>query len=367
MVTGRNERYHADTTRPRESGNELVADAGWPVNWGGVTVKNDYRDKRVLITGGLGFIGSNLARELVGRGAMVTVIDNLDPNGGGNIFNIHDTRDKITVRVCDLRAPSELDRLIRDQDFLFNLAAQSSHIASMTDPHADLDINTTAQLSILETCRVVNPGIKIVFASTRQIYGSPDYLPVDEKHPIRPVDVNGINKFAGEQYHRLYNNVYGVRSCTLRMTNTYGAGMRSKDARQSFLGTWVRRLIENKPIEVFGDGRQRRDFNHVDDCVEALLLAGASDVANGKAYNLGGTEVIDLKSLAMTMINLGSGGSFEIVPFPRENKAIDIGDYYGDFSLIRNELGWTPKVDLREGLARTVDFYRANHARYWSA
>ncbi len=324
-----------------------------------------YNEKQILITGGLGFVGSNLARTLVAKGAKVTLVDSLIPQYGGNPFNIDDIRDKVTVNVCDVRDPFAMAYLLQGKDYLFNLAGQTSHMDSMSDPQTDLDINATAQLSILEACRKANPGIKIVFASTRQLYGKPDYLPVDEKHPIRPVDVNGINKLAGEWYHLLYNNVYGIRACALRLTNTYGPGMRVKDARQTFLGIWVRLLLEGKPIKVFGDGLQLRDFNYVDDCVEALLLAGASDQANGKVFNLGSTEVVGLKALAEMMVGLGFGGTFELIPFPPERKAIDIGDYYSDFSLITYELGWTPKVDLQEGLMRTMEYYRAHQAQYW--
>jgi len=324
-----------------------------------------YSKKRVLITGGLGFIGSSLARALVARGAAVTLVDSLIPQYGGNIFNVGDICDQVTVNVCDVRDPFAMAHLLKDKDFLFNLAGQTSHMDSMADPQTDLSINATAQLSILEVCRKTNPGIKIVFASTRQLYGKPDYLPVDEKHPIRPVDVNGINKLAGEWYHLLYNSVYGIRACALRLTNTYGPGMRVKDARQTFLGIWVRLLLEGKTIKVFGDGTQLRDFNYVDDCVEALLLAGASDAANGKVYNLGSSEVIGLKALAEMMVNLGYGGAFELVPFPPERKVIDIGDYYSDFSLIAQELGWQPKVGLHDGLARTVAYYKQHRNHYW--
>lgn len=326
---------------------------------------NSYNNKNILITGGLGFIGSNLARALVHQGAHVTLVDSLIPQYGGNTFNIDDIRDKVTVNVCDVRDPFAMAYLIKGKDYLFNLAGQTSHMDSMSDPQTDLDINANAQLSILEVCRKENPNIKIVFASTRQLYGKPDYLPVDEKHPIRPVDVNGINKLAGEWYHLLYNNVYGIRACALRLTNTYGPGMRVKDARQTFLGIWVRLLIEGKPIKVFGDGLQLRDFNYVDDCVEALLLSGASDVANGKVYNLGSKEVIGLKDLASMMVNLGLGGDFELIPFPPERKAIDIGDYYSDFSLITKELGWTPKIELKEGLQRSLEFYKEHYPYYW--
>jgi len=324
-----------------------------------------YADTKILITGGLGFIGSNLARALVAQGAEVTLVDSLIPQYGGNSFNIEDIRDKVTVNVCDVRDPFAMAYLLKDKDYLFNLAGQTSHLDSMTDPQTDLEINATAQLSILEACRKSNPEIKIVFASTRQLYGKPDYLPVDEKHPIRPVDVNGINKLAGEWYHLLYNNVYGIRACALRLTNTYGPGMRVKDARQTFLGIWVRLLIEGKPIKVFGDGLQLRDFNYVDDCVEALLLAGASDNSNGKVYNLGSKEVVGLKAVAEMMVGLGHGGSLELVPFPPERKAIDIGDYYSDYSLITAELGWQPKIGLQEGLSRTMAYYRKNSHQYW--
>lgn len=328
---------------------------------------NNYQNANVLITGGLGFIGSNLARTLVAQGARVTLVDSLIPQYGGNHFNIYDIRDQVTVNICDIRDPFAMTYLLKDKDFLFNLAGQTSHMDSMSDPKADLDINAGAQLSILEVCRKINPGIKIVFASTRQIYGKPDYLPVDENHPIRPVDVNGINKLAGEWYHVLYNNVYGISACALRLTNTYGPGMRVKDARQTFLGIWVRALIEGKPIKVFGDGLQLRDFNYIDDCVEAILLAGMSDSVNGKVFNLGGDEVVGLKALAEIIVDMGFGGSYELVPFPEERKAIDIGDYYSDYSLISKELGWHPKVSLMDGLRRSIDYYQKNYQHYWDA
>jgi dTDP-glucose 4,6-dehydratase/UDP-glucose 4-epimerase len=292
------------------------------------------------------------------------LIDSLIPQYGGNPFNIQDIRDRVAVNICDVRDPFAMEYLVQGKDYLFNLAGQTSHMDSMADPQTDLAINATAQLSILEACRRANPNIKIVFASTRQLYGKPDYLPVDEKHPIRPVDVNGINKLAGEWYHLLYNNVYGISTCALRLTNTYGPGMRVKDARQTFLGIWVRLLLEGKPIKVFGDGLQLRDFNYVDDCVEALLLAGANDQANGKVYNLGSQEVVPLKTLAEKMTKLGFEGNYELVLFPEDRKAIDIGDYYSDFSLITEELGWQPKVSLESGLIKTLNYFQINLKHY---
>lgn len=326
-----------------------------------------YTGAKVLVTGGLGFIGSNLARRLIGLDAEVTLVDSLIPQYGGNPRNIADIRNRVQVNVCDVRDRFAIEYLVAGQQFLFNLAGQTSHLDSMTDPHTDLDINAGAQLSILEACRKVNPGIRLVFASTRQVYGRPDYLPVDEKHPIRPVDVNGINKLAGEWYHLLYNNVHGIQASVLRLTNTYGPGMRVKDARQTFLGIWVRQLLEGHPIKVFGDGLQLRDFNYVDDCVDALLLAGSSKATLGKAYNLGSEEVVNLKQTAELLVALRPGGRYEVVPFPPERKAIDIGDYYSDFSLFRTDTGWAPKVGLAEGLKRTVDYYRCERAHYWDA
>jgi UDP-glucose 4-epimerase len=319
----------------------------------------------VLITGGFGFIGSSLARRLLARDAKVTLVDSLIPEYGGNLFNIHDIRNRVTVELADVRNATAMASLIKGRDFLFNLAGQTSHLDSMTDPLTDLNINAAAQLHILEACRLHNPGLKIIFASTRQIYGRPQYLPVDEKHPVNPIDVNGINKLAGEWYHLLYNNVYKIRAGALRLTNTYGPGMRVKDARQTFLGVWIRHLIEGEPIKIFGSGKQRRDFNFIDDVIDALLRAAAQTESEGQVFNLGHSEHISLQELAALLIDLNGGGAYEIVPFPADREVIDIGDYYGDFSKIDNLLGWSPKVSLREGLAQTLDYYRQHHKHYW--
>jgi UDP-glucose 4-epimerase len=321
----------------------------------------------VLITGGLGFIGSSLARHLVALQAKVTLVDSLIPEYGGNLFNIRDFRDKVSIELTDVRDTKAMAALIKKRDFLFNLAGQTSHLDSMTDSLTDLNINAVAQLHILEACRLHNPDVKIVFASTRQIYGRPEYLPVDEKHPTNPVDVNGINKLAGESYHLLYNNIYKIRACALRLTNTYGPGMRVKDARQTFLGIWVRRVIEGKPIQVYGDGRQLRDFNFVTDVVKALLLAAGDPASEGQLFNLGAREYISLEELAALLVRLNKRGGYELIPFPADQKAIDIGDYYGDFSKIQNALGWSPRVPLENGLAMTLAYYRKHHAHYWNS
>lgn len=319
----------------------------------------------VLITGGVGFIGSHLARRLVGLGAKVTLVDSLIPEYGGNLFNIDDIRDRVQVELTDVRDANAMSNLIRHRQFLFNLAGQTSHLDSMTDPLTDLNINAAAQLQILEACRLHNRDVKIVFASTRQVYGRPKYLPVDENHPVNPLDVNGINKLAGEWYHLLYNAVYGIRACPLRLTNTYGPGMRTKDARQTFLGIWVRRLIEKKPIHIFGNGEQRRDFNFVSDTVDALLRAAQNPAADGQIFNLGHRQHVSLKDLAELLISINGAGGYEIIPFPADRKTIDIGDYYADFKKIETQLGWSPQVALQTGLTETLEYYRRHHAHYW--
>lgn len=321
-----------------------------------------FKDARVLVTGGLGFIGSNLAHRLAEAGADVLLVDSLVPEYGGNLFNVSGIRDRVTVNISDVRDEHSMRYLVQGRDYLFNLAGQTSHMDSMSDPFTDLEINCRAQLSILETCRRHNPDVRIVFASTRQIYGKPDYLPVDESHLLRPVDVNGINKMAGEWYHILYNNVYGVRASALRLTNTYGPRMRVKDARQTFLGVWIRCVVEGRPFEVW-DGAQLRDFTYVDDAVSALLAAACAEGAYGQAFNLGGERAVSLAELAELLVAAG-GGEFSVREFPADRKRIDIGDYYADDSSIRSALGWAPRVTLEEGLARTVDYYRAHLAEY---
>ena len=328
-----------------------------------MTSANDLRGRRALITGGLGFIGSNLARRLVADGVEVTLVDSLVPEYGGNTFNISEIENNVVVNISDIRDRYSMAYLVRDKDLLFNLAAQTSHMDAMADPYTDLEINCRAQLSILEACREVNPKIKTIYASTRQIYGKAQYLPVDEGHPLQPVDVNAINKLAGEQYHILYNNIYGMRTTVFRLTNTYGPRMRVKDARQTFLGAWIRCVTENVPFEVWGGG-QLRDFTYVDDVVEAMVLAATSSSADGRIFNLGAEGSIDLRSLADLLVSLSGTSKYNVCEYPRNRFAIDIGDYYADFSLAESVLGWTPKVPLADGLMRTLSYYRQHLASY---
>jgi len=324
---------------------------------------SSYRGARALVTGGLGFIGAALAARLVALGADVALVDNLDPDGGGNRANIRAIRDRVAVHIRDIRDADGLGALIEGRDFLFNLAARTSHMGSLADPLADLDVNGRAPLALLELCRACAPGIAIVYASTRQIYGRPDRLPVDEAHPLRPPDPNGVSKMAGEAYHRLYHRIYGLGTVSLRLTNTYGPGMRIKDANQTFLGLWVRRLVEGQAFEVWG-GAQRRDLSYVDDVVAAFLLAAVVPAAKGGVFNIGAERALPLAELAQLAIAANGGGGFTRQEFPAERRRIDIGDYEADDGAFRRLTGWRPTVALPDGLARTLAYYRAHLADY---
>jgi UDP-glucose 4-epimerase len=323
-----------------------------------------YQGRQVLITGGLGFIGSNLARQLVALGARVLVIDSLISEYGGNLFNIDGLESRLRVNIADIRQQSTMNYLVRGHDVIFNLAGQVSHIDSMQDPYTDLEINCRAQLSLLEACRHNNPSVKVVFAGTRQIYGRADFLPVTEAHLVRPTDVNGINKAAGEYYHMMYNNVFGVRTVSLRLTNVYGPRQLIKHNRQGFIGWFIRQAIEDREIQIYGDGGQLRDFVFVDDAADAFLRAGASDACNGQVFNVGGQEAITLRELVELLVSIAGTGRYRLIAWPPEKKAIDIGDFHADSSLIARTLGWRPTTSLRDGLGRTIEFYRAHLPHY---
>jgi UDP-glucose 4-epimerase len=326
-----------------------------------------YRGRKVLVTGGLGFIGSNLCRALVDLGADVVAVDAMIPEYGGNMFNIAGYEQRMHVNLGDVRNQTAMDVLVRDREVIFNLAGQVSHIDSMRDPYTDLEINCRAQLSMLEACRKFNPGVKVVFAGTRQIYGKPDRLPVDETHLVRPIDVNGVNKAAGEYYHLLYNNAFGVRACSLRLTNVYGPRQLIMHNRQGFIGWFIRLAIEDREIQVFGDGSQMRDFVYVDDAVDAFLRAGFCNTCDGEVFNVGGTEPISHRDLVELLIEVAGTGRVTYVPWPPDKKRIDIGSFYSDSSKFRATTSWHPGVTLREGFARTIAYYRANMARYLEA
>ncbi len=324
-----------------------------------------FKNSSILITGGLGFIGSNLAHVLAGHCAELTLVDSLIPQYGGNLFNISGIEGKVRVNIADVRDESSMQHLVRNKDFIFNLAGQVAHLDSMLDPFTDLEINCRSQLSILEACKKNNREVKIVFAGTRGQYGKVDNLPVDENVLMQPTDVNGINKMAGEWYHILYNNVYGIRACSLRLTNTYGPRHHMRTSRQGVLSWFIRLAIEGKTIELFGGGAQQRDFNYVDDVVEALVLAAETEEANGEVFNIGSGEPVSLKEVAELACQVAGSGAVEMVPFPPDEKKIEIGNYCADISKSKRVLKWEPATPLRQGLEQTVAFYRRHQQHYW--
>jgi len=326
-----------------------------------------YEGRRVLITGGLGFIGSNLAHQLVDLGARVLLVDSLIPDYGGNLFNIDGIADRVQVNVADIRQQSTMNYLVRGRDVIFSLAGQVSHIDSMRDPYTDLEINCRSQLTVLEACRNHNPGVKVVYAGTRQVYGKPDSLPVSEYHLVRPTDVNGINKAAGEYYHLVYNNVFGVRGCSLRLTNVYGPRQLISHDRQGFIGWFIRLAIEDQTIQIYGDGSQLRDFVYVDDAADAFLRAGASDACNGEVFNVRGDEAVSHRDLTTLLVSVAGSGRVRYVDWPAEKKAIDIGSFYADSTKFKERTGWAPTIPLAEGLRRAVAFYREHFGRYVEA
>jgi UDP-glucose 4-epimerase len=321
----------------------------------------------VLVTGGLGFIGSHLAKRLVDLDAEVTLVDSLIPEYGGNLYNVREIVDRVQINYSDIRDPWSIRYLVQGKDFIFNLAGQVSHLDSMADPQTDLDINCKSQLSLLEACRENNPDAAVVFAASRQQYGRPQALPVTEQHPQVPVDVNGINLTAGEGYHLLYNEVYGLRATSLRLTNTYGPHLLMKHGRQGFITTFIRLAIEGEPIKVFGDGSQLRDFTYVSDAVEAFLAVALVEEAYGRAYNVGGLEPISLLDVAHLCQQLaGRHGTVETVPWPPNRKRIDIGSIYLDHTKLSRATGWHPTVSMHEGLAETIEFYELHGEHYWT-
>ena len=324
----------------------------------------EYKGRSALITGGLGFIGSTLARRLVEIGVKVSVLDALMPEQGGNQHNLRDLLGRVEIHTADMRDQKVVNHLVGGVDYIFNLAGSVSHLESMQQPLRDLELNCAAHVTLLEACRNFNPHVKVVFTSTRQVYGKPVYLPLDEQHRVAPLDVNGINKLAAEHYHLLYQRVYGTRTVCLRLTNTYGPRQLIHHNRQGFIAWFIRQAIEGGVIELYGEGRQRRDMNYVDDVVEALLLAGASEEAEGEVYNLGGDEPISLAELAEELISLTGRGTVRTVPFPPERQMIDVGNTHSSFAKIEAALDWRPRMPLREGLRRTVEFYERHRAHY---
>lgn len=324
----------------------------------------DYKNKKILITGGLGFIGSTLAIRLAGLDAQVLIADAMIAGYGGNLFNIETVKDKVKVEITDIRDAEKMNRLVAGRDIIFNLAGTLSHVDSMTDPMTDLEINCRAQLSLLESVRKYNPKARIIFAGTRNQYGKARYLPVDENHPLEPTDINGINNIAAEKYHLMYYQVYGIKTVSLRMTNTYGPRHQMKHSRQGVLNWFIRQIMDGDKVKLYGTGKQIRDINYVDDVIDALIAVGASKVGWGEAYNLGG-EAISLLDYVNKIITITGQGKVTLVPFPKDRVTIEIGDYVASYKKITKTYGWKPKVGLETGIRRTIEFYRKYKTKYW--
>lgn len=317
----------------------------------------NFLNKNILITGGIGFIGSNLAVRLVDEGARVTLMDSLIPGFGGNLFNIDSIGDKVKTEISDIRDWSSLSKIVRNKDYIFNLAGQVGHRYSMTNPLLDMEINVRGQLMLMEACRQYNPDAVIVYTSTRQFYGPPKYLPVDENHPLNPPDVNGINKLAAEQYHSLYSKVYGLKTVSLRLTNTFGPRQFIKNGQQGVIGWFINRALNQESIQLFGTGEQLRDFNYVDDVVNAMILASLTETCYGHIYNLSGEKAI-LKKVAQIFAELCNNLNIEIVSFPKEYQKIDIGDFYAESVRFQEDSRWVPEVNLYDGLAKTMEYFK---------
>jgi UDP-glucose 4-epimerase len=326
-----------------------------------------YRNSKVLVTGGLGFIGSNLALHLAAHGAEVTVVDSSVEGCGANPRNLWGAASHIRVMAADIGDAAQFASAIRASDVIFNLAGEVSHLQSLKDPRRDQELNASSQLRFLEECARQRPGVRVVYASTRQIYGAPRYLPVDESHPIEPLDFNGIHKYAATAYHQVLTATGGLDAVALCLTNVYGPRMALNVPTQGFLGGFVRKAILGQPITVFGDGRQLRDPVYVDDVVGAFMLAGAAVKPPNRVWNVGGGQALPLSEIASAVSAAAGSPAPRLQPFPPDLKRIDIGSYYSDSTRIRNDLGWSASVDFNRGIRRTIQYYRDELGYYLHA
>ena len=327
----------------------------------------NYKNKEVLVTGGLGFLGSNLTIRLVDLGARVTVVDSLVAGCGGNLYNLASVRGRVRVVRSDIGTERRIRELLAGTEIVFNLAGEISHTHSMRFPKRDAELNAVSQLAFLEQCATTVPEVRVVYAGTRQIYGVPQYLPVDEKHPIQPVDFNGIHNYSAVMYHLLYSRYHKIDAVVLNFTNLYGPRIALSVPCQGFLGNFIRKLVTGRPVEVFGDGLQLRDPLYVDDAVEALLVAGAAPALPSTMYNVGGPEALELRTIAEVMSRIAGVGPPALRPFPSHQKEIDIGSYVTDGTRIERELGWAPVTSFESGVTSTFEFFRAELRHYLNA
>jgi nucleoside-diphosphate-sugar epimerase len=318
--------------------------------------KDFYKGKRVLVTGGLGFIGLNTCARLLDLGAEVTALDNFVPTQITPAFDA--VRSRLRLAIADIRDEDKVERVVRDQEIIFNLAGKSGAADSNKTPHNDLDINCRGHLTILEACRTFNPGVSIVFSSSRLVYGKPQYLPVDEKHPLSTESIYAAHKLAVENYHLIYGKLYGLKATVLRISNPYGPFQAGEGRAYGIANSFIQAAVSGRPITLFGDGSQRRDYLYIDDLVNAFLLAASAPDSRGKIYNIGEGQGKSLLELAELAIEVAGRGTIDRVPWPEEYRVIETGDYLSDISRARHELGWSPCTVIREGIERTVNSYR---------
>jgi len=325
-----------------------------------------YRNKRVLITGGLGCLGSHVALEAAELGARVTIVDSHHPMFGANVHNLAPIEGRYDLNICDIRDADAINHLVQGQDVLFHIGMQTSHVDSMTDPFWDIDINCRGNMVVYEAIRHHNPECFVVYAGTRGQYGVLDRIPVDEEHRMQPTDVYGVNKVAAEGYGFVYHRAHGIGFTSLRVNNCYGPRHQMRHAKYGILNWFIRLAMDGETIKLYGDGSQKRDYNYVDDATDAFLRAGAmQDKTNGEAFNLGSGKARTLAEATQLVVEYARSGALEFVPWPDDRKAIETGDYFADFSKFTAATGWEPKVEMEEGLAQTVAFYKSHREHYW--
>ncbi|HJY64986.1 MAG TPA: GDP-mannose 4,6-dehydratase [Ignavibacteria bacterium] len=328
-------------------------------------LKNTFNNKQILITGGLGFIGSNLAIRLVQLGAKITLIDAMIPEYGGNIYNIESIKDKVTVNFADVRDVHIMNYIVRDKDYIFHLASQVSHVKSLTDPYPDIDINIKGTAVLLEACKKNNTNAVIIRAGTRGQYGNAKLLPVNEEAPTNPKGIYEISLLTAEKMMQVYSDIHKLKCVMLRLTNIYGPRSQMKSPDFGVVNWFIRLALDKQTIKVFGNGKIKRDFLYIDDCVDAMLLTASNKKCYGEIFNVGHDKPSNFLELTKIICSIVKGSSWEYAPFSKERKAQEPGDFYSDITKINSYTGWKPHSGLQDGLQNTIKYYKQHRSKYW--
>lgn len=323
------------------------------------------KNKKILVTGGLGFVGSNLAIKLASLGADVLIVDNMLPRQGGNLFNIEPVKDKVKVNISDIRNPTSMNHLVKGMDYIYHIAGQVNHVDSVKDPLNDLSINVEGTLVLMEALRMNNPSAHVIFTGTRGEYGTSLSLPVAENHAINPIGIYAITNFAAERIVLTYHNLHHIKSVCLRITNTFGPRHQMAHDEYGVFNWFIRKAMDNEVIPIFGDGRILRDYLYIDDLVDSLIAIALSDKAYGDVYNVGSGIPLSFIDLAEKIIKIAGSGKVDHTEFTTERKALEPGDYYADITRIKNVLGWQPVISLDDGIRKTIQFYKKYKEHYW--